>query len=84
MKKIYLFYVRKYSILENDYVLCVFKCVTEDVFHTMGEMYYRMFEKIDRITFFDYKQDLEDNLCKDGYKIYDWIDKYSNDKKTRK
>ncbi len=81
MKKVYLFYVRKYSIIENDYLLFVLRCETEDVFHTMGEMYYRTFEKIERITFFDYSKELEDSLCKDGYKIYDWTDKYFNNKK---
>lgn len=42
----------------------------------MGEMIYRTFERIKRIDFAEWTKEREDYVCKDGYKIYDWQDKY--------
>ena len=77
MKK-YLLYVRKYSIMINDYKMYVYICETNDVLHTIGEMYYRSLEAIKRITFVDYSKEREEYLLAKGYEIYNWYNKYEN------
>lgn len=77
MKK-YFLYVRKYSIVKNDYVLCVYLVETKDIFHTMGEMIFRTFEHIKRIDFNNYTKQREQYWLKNGYEILTWKDKYSN------
>lgn len=74
--KDYLLYVRKYSIISNDYEFYIYHCRTNDIFHTIGEMYYRTLERIVRITFVD------DTPCRrkfwlaENKEILEWNDKY--------
>ena len=72
----YLLFVRKYNIIARDYVLYVYECETDDIFHTMGEFIYRSFEHIQYINF------LDDTICRreflklEGIDILPWKDKY--------
>ena len=49
MKYTHLLYVRKFSIFTNDYELYVYGVNTNDIYHTIGEMYAQTLEHINRI-----------------------------------
>lgn len=74
--KEYLFYVRKYNIFVNDYTLFVYKCKTNDPFHTIGEIIYRTFEHIKRIDFVENSEGHEKFWKKHNTEILDWYNKY--------
>lgn len=74
--KEYLFYVRKYNIFANDYLLTVYRCKTNDPLHTMGEMIYRTFEEIKRIDFVENSPGREKYWEEHNEKIHEWTDKY--------
>lgn len=74
--KEYLFYVTKYNIFVNDYALFVYKCKTNDPFHTIGEIFYRTFEHIKRIDFVEYSIAHEKFWEKHKTTIIDWYNKY--------
>ncbi len=76
MLKTYLIYVRKYSIVTNDYQLYVYKATTPDIFHTMGEIPYRTIEEIKRIDYIEYTEEKEQWWKEQGYDILSWHDKY--------
>ena len=76
--KEFLFYVRKYCLVTNDYKLYVYKCKTHDPFHTMGEMLFRSLEHIERITFVEYEEFREKYWLDIGFEILEWKDKYLN------
>ena len=76
--KEYILYVRKYSIMINDYKLYVYRVKTNDVLHTIGEMHYRTFEHIERIDFVECTQSRLDYIKSKNLDIYDWYDKYQN------
>lgn len=75
MKK-YLLYVRQYSFLENKYNLYIYKIKTNDIFHTIGEFYYRALEQVKRIDFVEYTPEKEKFWIDSGYSIYYFKDKY--------
>lgn len=76
----YLLYVRKYSILTRNTEFYVFGVKTNDIFHTMGEMYYRTFEHIERIDFVELndenRQTKFDFWESEGVTIRRWYDTY--------
>jgi len=74
-----LFYVRKYSILHNDYVLVVYRTKTTDVYHTMGEIKARSMEEIKRIDWNDYTPEHENYWKEHGYEILNWVDIHSKE-----
>ena len=76
MKK-YFLYVWKYNNMKNDYDLYVYFVETEDIFHTMGEMFFCSFEHIQNINFVNYTEETENYLLSQGLKISNWKDKYS-------
>ena len=76
MLKTYLLYVRKYSIVTNDYQLYVYKATTPDIFHTMGEILYRTIEEIKRIDYVEYTEEKEEWWKEQGYDVLTWHDKY--------
>lgn len=77
MKKKYLLYVNEYSLIANDYVVKVYECETQDIFHTMGEMMYRKIEQIKRIDFVEDNEQRRNYLKERGATISKWQDKYS-------
>lgn len=74
--KDYLLYVRKYSILTNDYLLYVYHCRTNDILHTIGEMHYRTLEHIERIDFVEDTPTRREYWISKDKTIYEWFDKY--------
>lgn len=74
--KDYLLYVRRYSILSNDYILYVYHCRTNDILHTIGEMHYRTLEHIKRIDFVEDSQNCRDFWKSKNQTIHEWTDKY--------
>ena len=74
--KEYLFYVRKYDIMIRGYKVFIYRCKTNDPFHTMGEMIYRTLEHIKRIDFVENSPGHEKYWKEHGYNIYDWYNKY--------
>lgn len=73
---LYLFYVRQYDIMSNDYRLKVYKCNTKDAMHTIGEIKFRTMEEIKRIDINEWTQDREQYWIDNGYEVYEWKDKY--------
>lgn len=47
----YLIYSDEFDIFTNDYKLKVIGVNTDDIYHTIGEYYYRSEVKINRLTF---------------------------------
>jgi hypothetical protein len=72
----FLLYVHKYSIFTNDYELYVYGVNTNDIFHTIGEFYYRSETKISRLVYVECTQQKLDYWAKQGFKIYRFFDKY--------
>ena len=72
----HLLYVRKYSIITNDFELYVIGVNTKDIFHTMGEYLYRSETLVERIDQVECTQEKLDFWAKEGYEIYEFKDKY--------
>ena len=72
----FLLYVHKYSIFTNDYELYVYGVNTNDIYHTIGEFYYRYETKISRLVYVECTQQKLDYWAKQGFKIYRFFDKY--------
>lgn len=47
----YKLFIRKYSILKNDYIVEEYTVETKDIYHTIGEIYCRTIEDIKRIDY---------------------------------
>lgn len=75
MKK-YILYVKKYNILINDYEMVAYIAETEDILHTMGEIYFRTLEAIKRIDFIPYKESSIKFCQEKNIKIFEWQNKY--------
>lgn len=73
---IYLFYVRQYDFVSNDYKVKVYKCETKDALHTIGEIYFRTEVEIKRIDINEWSEEREKYWLDNGYEIYEWKDKY--------
>lgn len=74
--KDYLLYVRKYSIISNDYEFYIYHCCTNDIFHIIGEMYYRTLERIERINFVEDTQSRRKYWLAENKEILEWDNKY--------
>lgn len=77
IEKDMLFYVRKYSIMHNDYILVIYRAKTTDIYHTMGEIKARSLEQVKRIDWNDYSPERAKYWEEHGYEIYDWVDIHS-------
>lgn len=73
----HLLYVRKYSIISGDYELFIVGVNTKDIFHTMGEYFYRSETQIKRIDQVKCTQGKLNFWIKEGYKIYEFKDRYT-------
>lgn len=74
----HLLYVRQYSIIDNDDELVIFGVNTKDIFHTMGELMYRSLTQVKRIDYVECTQDRLDYWLTNGFKIYNFKDKYTD------
>lgn len=72
----HLLYVRKYSIITNNYKLYVVGVNTDDVFHTMGEYLYRSETQVKRIDKVECTEERLKFWKEQGYTIYEFKDKY--------
>lgn len=72
----HLLYVRKYSILDNDYKLYVYAVNTKDIYHTIGEYYARSLEQIKDIRWNEYNQSSLNYLKEKGIEILSFKNKY--------
>lgn len=73
----HLMYVRKYSISTNNYELYIVGVNTKDIFHTMGEYVFRSETHVKRIDKAKCTQAKIDFWKENGYKIYEFKDKYN-------
>ena len=77
----HLLYVRQYSAITNNYELFVYGVKTKDIYHTMGEMYARALEHINRIDWAvltpENRQAKFDYWKEQGKQIHTWYDKYT-------
>lgn len=69
--KHYLFYV--HFALSG---LQVYHCYTDDPFHTMGEIHYRTFQRIDSMTFAEQTPIRLEFWKEQNQTIYEWHNKY--------
>lgn len=72
----HLLYVRQYSIIDNDDELVIFGVNTKDIFHTMGELMYRSFTRVKRISYVECTQEKLNYWLTNGYEIHNFKDKY--------
>lgn len=82
MEYTHLLYVRKYSIISNDYELYVYGVNTKDIFHTMGEIIYRSETQVKHINFTELTNENRHSVLnfwkKENKTILTWRDKYKN------
>ena len=57
--KTYFLYVRKYSILTNDYELYVYKVTTDNVYRIIGKIVVTTMEQIERIDYCRWSEEKE-------------------------
>lgn len=74
----HLLYVRQYSIITNDYELFVVGVNTKDIFHTIGEYYFRSEVQVIRIDYVECTQQRLDYWAKEGYEIHTFRNKYDD------
>lgn len=72
----HLLYVRQYSIIDNDDELVIFGVNTKDIFHTMGELMYRSFTRVKRISYVECTQEKLNYWLTSGFEIHNFKDKY--------
>lgn len=72
----HLLYVRKYSILTNDYPLYVYGVNTKDIYHTIGEYICRSFEHVKSINWVECCQEKLDYWNEQNIKIHSFYNKY--------
>lgn len=72
----YLIYSDEYDMFTNDYKLKVIGVNTDDIFHTIGEYYYRSEVKINRLTFNECTLSRLKYWENRYYYIFDFKDKY--------
>lgn len=76
----HLVYVHRYDFFSNSTKLFVYGVNTEDIFHTMGEMQYRMIEHIERISYVKLTSENVDTKMQfwksEGVEIREWRDRY--------
>lgn len=74
----HLLYVRQYSIIDNDDELVIFGVNTKDIFHTMGELMYRNPVAVKRINCVKCTQKVLNFWLKNGFKVHNFKDKYTD------
>lgn len=74
----HLLYVLQNSIIDNDDELVIFGVNTKDIFHTMGELMYRNLTQIKHITYVECTQENLNYWLKNGFKIRNFKDKYTD------
>ena len=79
MKK-YFLYVRKYSILTNDYELYVYKVTTDNVYRIIGKIVVTTMEQIKRIDYCRWSEEKEQFWIDRNQEIINYIEpKLSDD-----
>lgn len=74
----HLLYVCQYSIIDNYDELVIFGVNTKDIFHTMGELMYRSFTRVKRISYVECTQEKLNYWLTNGYEIHNFKDKYTD------
>ena len=74
----HLLYVHQYSSADDDYKLVIFGVNTKDIFHTMGELMYRSPTQVKRIIYVECTQENLNYWLKNGFKIHNFKDKYTD------
>ena len=74
MMKKYFLYVRRYSILTNDYELYVYRVETDNVYRVIGKLFVSSMEHVKRIDFCRWSQPKEDYWNEQGIKIIDYVE----------
>ena len=55
MKK-YKLFIRRYSIMVNDYIVVEKEVLTNDIYHEIGKIYCTSIEEIKRISYYEIKE----------------------------
>lgn len=72
----YLIYSYEFDISTNDYKLKVIGVNTDDIFHTIGEYYFRFFVSIKQLFFCKCNQEKLDYWKHNNFEIYEFKDKF--------
>lgn len=72
--KTYFLYVRKYSILTNDYELYVYKVTTDNVYRIIGKIVVTTMEQIKRIDYCRWSEEKEQFLLDRNQEIINYVE----------
>lgn len=72
--KTYFLYVRKYSILTNDYELYVYKVTTDNVYRIIGKIVVTTKEQIERIDYCRWSEEKEQFWLDRNKEIINYIE----------
>lgn len=83
MEKGYLINVTHFSIMSGKDIRTVYNCKNSDIFHTIGEMFFRSMEEIYAISYAEYSEKLENEFTVKGNRIRPWQNKYFPSKEEK-
>ena len=72
--KTYFLYVRKYSILTNDYELYVYKVTTDNVYRIIGKIVVTTMEQIKRIDYCRWSKEKEQFWLDRNQEIINYVE----------
>ena len=72
--KTYFLYVRKYSILTNDYELYVYKVTTDNVYRIIGKIIVTTMEQIKRIDYCRWSKEKEQFWLERNQEIINYVE----------
>ena len=72
--KTYFLYVRKYSILTNDYELYVYKVTTDNVYRIIGKIVVTTMEQIKRIDYCRWSEEKEQFWLDRNQEIINYVE----------
>ena len=72
--KTYFLYVRKYSILTNDYELYVYKVTTDNVYRIIGKIVVTTMEQIKRIDYCRWSKEKEQFWLERNQEIINYVE----------
>lgn len=67
--KTYLLYIRKYSIITNQYELYIYKVTTDNIYRIIGKIFCTTLEEIKRIDYNEWLPEREKFWKENNYEI---------------
>ncbi len=83
MEKGYLINVTHFSIMGGNDAHTLYSCRNGDIFHTIGEMFFRSMEEIHAVSFAECSGKPENELTVKGNRVQPWQNKYFPSKEEK-